>query len=244
MAARPRGLFWLAFWVVSFAVGMTGLLLYFKYQAVFSGLQRDRVLLLARDIVAISERDLALGQDFRGMDTLPQVIRRRHRDQAWLLGIDVAAASGRIAYASDAARVGTSLPPAWLRRLPPGTHEVGFVADADLAVVARVVHNGFGQVAGFTVVRYGRQAEQRAMAGFARELLLACALPWLVSTALLWSLLHGLRRRLERIFGQAARSLEGRGPAPAALAAELAPAALRLAEADRLLAATPGSDPR
>ena len=55
MPSPARKLFWLACWVVGFAVGMTGLLLHFKYQSVFTGLQRDRILLVAREIDEIAD---------------------------------------------------------------------------------------------------------------------------------------------------------------------------------------------
>ncbi len=77
MHALTRKLFWLAFWVIGFAVFMTGLLLYFKYQSVFTGLQRERVLMVAKEIDSIAEKNLSLGQDFWDMGALQDVIERR-----------------------------------------------------------------------------------------------------------------------------------------------------------------------
>ena len=235
--ALPRRLFWLAFWVVGFAVGMTGLLLHFKYQAVFTGLQRDRILLVAREIGEIAERDLSLGQDFWGIETLPEVIERRRTAESFLEGIDVAGPDGRIAYASDLSRLGSSLPPGWTQRLAKAAGRIDFAATGDVAVVATPIRNGFGQVAGYTVVRYGREPEHEAMAGFSRELLVACGVPWAGFTALLFALLLALRARTERVFREAADSLEGKGPPPRALAGELGRTTERLEEAERLLAA-------
>ncbi len=237
MQALPRRLFWLAFWVVGFAVGMTGLLLHFKYQAVFTGLQRDRILLVAREIDEIAERDLSLGQDFWSIDTLPEVIERRRTAESFLQGIDVAGPDGRIAYASDMARMGSSLPPEWMPRLAKGAAHTAFAPSPDLAVVAAPIRNGFGQVAGYTVVRYGRELEHAAMAAFTREILVACGASWAGFAAILFAALMVLRRRIERMFGEAALAVEGRGRVPAALAGELEPVASRFAEAERRLAA-------
>jgi hypothetical protein len=239
--ALPRRLFWLAFWVVGFAVGMTGLLLYFKYQAVFTGLQRDRILLVAREIGEIAERDLSLGQDFWGIETLPEVIERRRTAESFLQGIDVAGPDGRIAYASDLSRLGSSLPPGWMARLPRAAGYVDFAATGEVAVVATPIRNGFGQVAGYTVVRYGREPEHEAMAGFARELVIACGVPWAAFTALLFALLLALRGRVERVFDRAAGSLEGPGAPPPAIAREIGRATDRLDEAERLLAPAAGA---
>lgn len=241
MEALPRRLFWLAFWVVGFAVGMTGLLLYFKYQSVFTGLQRDRILLVAREIDEIAERDLSLGQDFWSIDTLPEVIERRRTAETFLQGIDVAGPDGRIAYASDLSRMGSSLPPEWLPRIAKTAPYAAFAPTADLAVVSAPIRNGFGQVAGYTVVRYGRELEHAAMAKFTNEILLACALSWAVFTAVLFALLMGLRRRIERVLLQAARSVEAGSAPPAAFAGELAPANARFGEAERLLAPAQGA---
>lgn len=237
MPSLPRKLFWLAFWVVGFAVGMTGLLLHFKYQAVYTGLQRDRILLVAREIDEIAERDLSLGQDFWSIDTLPEVIERRRTAEAFLEGIDVAGPEGRIAYASDLSRMGSSLPADWMPRLAKAGAHAHFSPTPDLAVVAAPIRNPFGQVAGYTVVRYGRAPEQAAMAAFTREILVACGLSWAAFTLALFAMLLALRRRIESVFGEAAAAVAGEGSPPPALSKELDPVMARFGEAGRALAA-------
>ncbi|MBK7661703.1 MAG: hypothetical protein IPJ28_22400 [Betaproteobacteria bacterium] len=235
MTSLPRRLFWLAFWVVGFAVAMTGLLLYFKYQSVFTGLQRDRILLVAREIDEIAERDLSLGQDFWGIDTLPEVIERRRTAETFLQAIDVAGPDGRIAYASDMSRMGSSLPPEWMPLVTKPAPLAAFSPSRDEAVVSSPIRNGFGQVAGYTVVRYGRELEHEAMAKFTREIVFACGVSWAGFTLLLFALLMAMRRRIEGVFGRAADAVDGTGPVPAALAQELGRAGERFAQAERLL---------
>jgi hypothetical protein len=244
MEALPRRLLWLAFWVVGFAVGMTGLLLYFKYQSVFTGLQRDRILLVAREIDEIAERDLSLGQDFWSIDTLPEVIERRRLAETFLQGIDVVGPDGRIAYASDMSRMGSSLPADWLPRIAKSTAYSAFAPAADLAVVASPIRNGFGQVAGYTVVRYGRELEHAAMAKFTSEILVACGASWAAFTTILFALLLVMRRRIERVFLQAAHAVEGTTAPPASLAGELARVGSQFAQAERRLAAAAGEGAR
>ena len=241
MPSLPRRLFWLAFWVVGFAVGMTGLLLYFKYQSVFTGLQRDRILLVAREIDEIAERDLSLGQDFWGIDTLPEVIERRRTAEAFLQAIDVAGPDGRIAYASDMARMGSSLPPEWMPLVTKPAPLAAFSPSRDQAVVSSPIRNGFGQVAGYTVVRYDRALEHEAMAAFARQIAFACGVSWAGFTTLLFALLMAMRRRIEGVLRQAADAVDGKAAAPAALAEELGRAGERFTHAERLLDAAAGS---
>ncbi|HRE13967.1 MAG TPA: hypothetical protein PLD37_07225, partial [Usitatibacteraceae bacterium] len=80
--------------------------LHFKYQSAFAGLQRDRVLLVAREIDEIAERDLSLGQDFWSIETLPDVLARGRAAESFFEGIEVAGADGRVAYSTDPARIG------------------------------------------------------------------------------------------------------------------------------------------
>ena len=214
MTSLPRRLFWLAFWVVGFAVAMTGLLLYFKYQSVFTGLQRDRILLVAREI---------------------DEIERRRTAETFLKAIDVAGPDGRIAYASDMARMGSSLPPEWMPLVTKPAPLAAFSPSRDEAVVSSPIRNGFGQVAGYTVVRYGRELEHEAMAKFTREIVFACGVSWAGFTLLLFALLMAMRRGIEGVFGRAADAVDGTGPVPAALAQELGRAGERFAQAERLL---------
>ena len=96
--------------------------------------------------------------------------------------------------------------------------------------------NPFGQVAGWTVVRYGRAPEHAAMAAFNREILVACGVSWTVFTLALFALLLVLRRRIETVFAGAAAAVSGEGPVPAALAGELGRVGERFAEAERAFA--------
>ena len=244
MPSLPRRLFWLAFWVVGFAVGMTGLLLYFKYQSVFTGLQRDRILLVAREIDEIAERDLSLGQDFWSIDTLPEVIERRRTAESFLQAIDVAGPDGRIAYASDMSRMGSSLPPEWMPLVTTAAPLAAFSPSRDEAVVSSPIRNSFGQVAGYTVVRYGRALEHEAMAKFTREIVFACGVSWAGFTALLFALLMAMRRQIEAVFRQAADAVDGKAAVPESLAQEIGRAEGQFAQAERFLAAAADGSPR
>jgi hypothetical protein len=239
MPALTRKLFWLAFWVIGFAVFMTGLLLYFKYQSVFTTLQRDRVQMVAREIDSIAEKNLTLGQDFWDMGTLQDVIERRGQADQLFIGIDVAGKDGKIAYSTDLARMGSQLPPEWVAMFTRNPTMTSMSPTRDLAVVVAGIRNGFDQHAGFAVIRYGRQLEHEAMAAFTRKLVANCLIVFFVFTLTLFGILLWLERGLERAFSTAASALEPAAASASAhpLAAELALVQSKLDEAGRGLGA-------
>ncbi|MEQ1515676.1 MAG: hypothetical protein ABL931_04200 [Usitatibacteraceae bacterium] len=235
MNPLSRKLFWLAFWVIGFAVFMTGLLLYFKYQSVFTGLQRDRVMMVANEIDDIAEKNLSLGQDFWEIATLQDVIERRREADKIFLGIEVVGRDGKIAYSTDLARVGSSLPPAWLSEFALVRPNNRLSPSPDEAILASAIRNSFNQVAGYAVIRYGRQLEHEAMAQFTRRLTVTCGGVFLVFTLLLWGVLACIRNRTENILKRAAHTISGDAHRDPAMAGEVAAIEAQLTAAHRQL---------
>lgn len=236
MPSIQRKLFWLAFWVTGFAIFMTGLLLYFKYQSVFTGLQRERVLLVAGEIDDIAEKNLTLGQDFWEIATLQDVIERRRSADPLLLGIEVAGRDGRIAYATDLARMGASLPADWLQVFAAQAKVSRLSPSLEEAVVATTIRNSFDQVAGYAVVRYSRQPEHTAMREFTIRLLLTGAVLFVLFTLLLFTALQQLWQRTDRALAATAGNGDSQAtPVPSRLAREMALVESQLAGAQQQL---------
>lgn len=189
MPVVNRKLFWLAFWVTGFAVVMTGLLLYIKYSNALTSLQRERVMLVAGEIDGIAEKNLSLGQDFWEIATLQEVIERRRTADPIFLSIEVAGKDGKIAYSTDLARIGSSLPPEWLPIFARQASTGSLSRSADEAVAASVIRNSYEQIAGFAVIRYDRHLEHRATRAIAKRLIVNCIGLIAVFTLLLyWAL--------------------------------------------------------
>ena len=241
--ALTRKLFWLAFWVIGFAVAMSGLLLYFKYQAVFTGLQRDRVLMVATEIDAIAEKNLSLGQDFWELATLQDVIERRRQADAMFTGIDVAGKDGKIAYATDMARIGSPLPAGWVEVFTRNPKLNSLSLSPEEALVVSSIRNSFGQPAGYAVIRYSRAPEREAMATFTRKLVANCLIVFAVFALGLFAILVWIERGFERALSTAAVAMEpSAGSAdPHALSGELAAIKAQLDDAGRGLGAVEGS---
>ena len=235
MHALARKLFWLAFWVIGFAVLMAGLLLYFKYQAVFTGLQRDRVLMVAHEIDSIAEKNLSLGQDFWELATLQDVIERRRKADRLFNGIDVAGKDGKIAYATDMARIGSPLPPEWIDAFSRNPKLNSLSLSPEEALVVSGIRNSFGQPAGYAVIRYGRAPERDAMAAFTRKLVANCLIVFVAFALGLFAILVWLERGFERALSKAAAAMDpsAAGVGPHALSGELALIRKQLDEAGR-----------
>jgi hypothetical protein len=237
MRALRHRHFWLAFWVVGFAVAMTALLLFFRYEGAVAGLQRDRMLMAAREIDGIAEKDLSLGQDFRSIATLQEVIDRRLAEEPLFTGIDVAGADGRIAYSTDTARIGTALPALWLDAFRRNSGAKSIKPSRETAVVASPIRNAFGQLAGYSVIRYDRALEHEAVSRFAGELLLKGSLVFVTATLLLFALLVALERRFEGALARAAAAVEGAADGLHPLAPQVERIEGQLREAGELIAA-------
>ena len=198
MDALGKKLFWLAFWVVGFAVFTTCLLLYFKYQSVFSGLQRDRVLMVASEIDDIAEKNLSLGQDFWEIATLQDVIERRREADTIFIGIDVVGVEGKIAYSTEPTRIGTVIAPDWLGRFSRTAKVSSLSPSTNLAVVASPIFNSFNLRAGYAVIRYDRAVEHQAMAQFTQRLLFVGLGVFVAFTLILFLILFKLKNNVEK----------------------------------------------
>lgn len=199
-----KKLFWLAFWVVGFAVFMTSLLLYFKYQAVYTNLQRDRVLMVVSEIDAIAEKNLSLGQNFWEIATLQDVIVRRREADRILIDIDVVGADGKIAYSTDANKLGDSIDTVWLTMFAHNHGVTSFLPDERFAVIASPIRNSFNQLVGYAVVRYSRDIEHAAMRGFAERLISVGLGVFIFYTLTLSVILAMYKNFIERMLKQAA----------------------------------------
>lgn len=207
MSPLRSKLFWLSFWVIGFAVFMTGLLLHFKYQSVFTGLQRDRVVMVAQEITDITQKNLSLGQDFREIARLQDVIERRRETDPVMLAIEVAATDGKLLYATDRARLGTHLGSAWLAQFGNAKTFTALVASDDEALVATRINNSFEQLAGIVVIHYSRKSEHTAMRAFHQRLWPSCGGVFMAFTLLLYTVLVGLWRRTDAELACAAKFL-------------------------------------
>lgn len=202
--------------VLGFAVGMAGLLNYFKFESTVKKLQRSRISLVAAEAHGAMEKSLALGAVLAESATLRGMLESLGRADALILSIDLLDANGAVALSTDAARVGSTPPQAWLKAARrPGTSE-SFVDERAAFAVVRIVRNSFDVPLGSVVVRYERTGFDRTVAAMGRNLGLVGLMALAGAAALSSLALFALFSRIGRELSAAERVLAQGAPANAA----------------------------
>jgi hypothetical protein len=228
MDSLQRRMVVVALVVCAFAVGMAGLLNFFKYRATATRLVEQRLGFAARSIENSIQSSLALGLQFADLQALPGRLEREQASVELIRGIDVIDAEGQTRYSTEPSRRAQAAPSAWLAAARKGGRQGWALHDGADPAVGRVLLNPFGLAIGQVVVRYPGERRDQAAQQMARELawnalaVLALAAP-LAALALLL-VLRGLRRDLDAVRPAldagdvaAARSACRRGPLRSAL---------------------------
>ncbi|OYU68434.1 MAG: hypothetical protein CFE45_42795, partial [Burkholderiales bacterium PBB5] len=75
--------------VCGFAVGMAGMLNYFKYRSTATNIVKERLLVTGRSIDGSIQSSLALGLQFADIGTLPGTMQRERATDDLILSIDI-----------------------------------------------------------------------------------------------------------------------------------------------------------
>lgn len=251
MHPTPRRTIAVAVAVCAFAVGMAGLLNYFKYRATTERLLEQRLAHAGRSVANNIQASLSLGLQLGDIGTLPALLLRSAARDERLTGIDVFDTEGRTLYSTDAARLLRVVPAAWQARARQAG-DGGWTVHDDLEpAVAVAVQNHFGLTVGHVALRYSRERVHEATRAVMRELALAGVGVLAIAAALATFALRALFGRLDadvRALEQALRApdaLRGMaalrrgafGEAPRRFAATVADAETQIAAARRLLRA-------
>ena len=114
MQSTRRRLIVVAVMVCGFAVGMAGLLNYFKYRAAADRILTDRLVVTGRLVENSIHSSLMLGLQFAEIGTLPGMLDRERATDDLILGIDVFDTEGHVLYSTDRLRATRPVPPAWI----------------------------------------------------------------------------------------------------------------------------------
>ena len=114
MDSTQRRMIGVAVAVCAFAVGMAGLLNYFKYQATASRIIEQRLTFTGKSIENSIQSSLSLGLQFADLTTLPAMLERERETDDLILGIDIFDTEGRPLYSTDRVRSSRPAPAAWV----------------------------------------------------------------------------------------------------------------------------------
>ena len=227
MESTKRRLIVVAVVVCGFAVGMAGLLNYFKYRAAADRILTDRLVVTGRSVENSIQASLELGLQFTELATMSAILERERATDDLILGIDIFDMDGRMLYSTDRLRASRPVPAAWIAAAKAAGKGDWRAEEGHEAAAGIGLRNNFDLAIGYLALRYSVDRVREAANAVAAELAVQALAIFvgaavLSSLALLW-VLQGLGRNLEAVeqgLGQGeaaratARSLRGPfGPA-------------------------------
>ena len=151
--------------VCGFAVGMAGLLNYFKYRSTANGVVAERLTVTGKSVETSIQSSLALGLHFSDIGTLPGTLERERATDDLIQGIDVFDVDGKMLYSTDRLRSGRPAPQTWMNAV----HKSGggdWLVDADGEAAAGIsIKNNFGLTIGHLARALLERAGRRGGAG-------------------------------------------------------------------------------
>jgi len=206
--------------VCGFAVGMAGLLNYFKYRSTVHRIVTERIVATGRLAENSIQSSLLLGLQFADIGTLPATLERVRATDDVITGIDVFDTEGRILYSTDHGRVSQVAPAGWL----PAARKAGAAGTwsaegAFESATGISIENNFGLTVGHLALRYSNERVQQSTREVGRQLAIASLAVFVVSAALSSLALLAVMRRLKRDVATVESALRSVDPVRACAAA-------------------------
>jgi len=200
MDSTKRRMIGVAVVVCGFAVGMAGMLNYFKYRSTATNLVKDRLLVTGRSIDGSIQSSLALGLQFADIGTLPGTMQRERATDDLILSIDIFdPADGKVLYSTDSLRMNRQVPPQWVEAArKAGTNDDGWFSEhGDESAAGMSIDNNFGLIMGHLALRYSNEKVQASINAVGQKLALGALLTFLVSAGVSSLALVRVMKRLD-----------------------------------------------
>lgn len=204
MDSTKRRLIGVAVTVCGFAVGMAGLLNFFKYRAAAEKILTERLVVTGRSVENSVQGSLALGVQFNEITTMTNILERERSTDDLIVGIDVFDMEGRMLYSTDRLRANRPAPVAWVAAAKSAGNGGDWRAEENHEAAAGIaLRNNFNLTIGYIALRYNVDRVREAAYAVAGELAMQAGLIFagaaaLASLALLW-VLNGLGRSLHAV---------------------------------------------
>jgi hypothetical protein len=184
--------------VCGFAVGMAGLLNYFKYRSTVSHLVRERLVVTGKAIENSIQGSLGLGLAFSDIGTLPGTLERERATDDLIQGIDVFDTAGQLLYSTDRLRAQRPAPEAWMLAIKKAGEADWFVGDGNESAAGISVQNNFGLTVGYLALRYSEDRISDTVHAVGREMALAAFAVFVASSLLASFALVTIMGRLDK----------------------------------------------
>lgn len=183
--------------VCGFAVGMAGLLNYFKYRTTANRLVTDRLVVTGRSVENSIQSSLALGLQFSDIGTLPGILDREQATDSLIQGIDIFDTEGKLLYSTDRLRASRPVPKAWLVAARKAGSDGNWLVDGGEETAAGIsVQNNFGLTIGHLALRFSVDRVRDETYAVGREIAAASLLMFLAAAGLSSLALTMVMRRL------------------------------------------------
>jgi hypothetical protein len=210
--------------VCGFAVGMAGLLNYFKYRATANRIVAERMVVTGKAVEGSIQSALELGLQFADIATLPGTLDRERATDQLIEGIDVFDTDGKLLYSTDRMRANRPVPEAWLSAARKAGSEVYWFVEADQDAAAGIsVKNNFGLTIGYLALRYSHDRVREEASAVGRQLALMTLAMFVLSASLSAVALLAVMRRLTLDVGTVEQALRSGTSTPAFLRASRGP---------------------
>lgn len=198
MDSTKRRMVLIAAMVCFFAVGMAGLLNFFKYRSTAEGIVMERLLVIGHTVENSIQQSLALGLQFSALDTLPATMEREKANDDLILSVEVFDIEGHPLYATDRRRAAREMPASWLVRAHRAGKADWSVRDGADSAAGVALENNFGLVVGYLAVRYDSARVRQAEVAVAWELAWVALGVYAVAATLASLALIAVMNRLSR----------------------------------------------
>jgi hypothetical protein len=182
--------------VCAFAVGMSGLLNYFKYRSTTDRLVAERLVVTGKSVENSIQSALELGLQFADIATLPGTLDRERATDELIEGIDVFDTDGNMLYSTDRLRSNKPIPEPWLVAARKSGNEYWFVPHGQDSAAGISIKNNFGLTIGYLALRYSEDRVRDDTFAVGRDLALMTLGMFVLSAALsalaLLTLVRGL----------------------------------------------------
>lgn len=184
--------------VCGFAVGMAGLLNFFKYRSTANQIVTERLVVTGKSVESSIQASLSLGLQFADIGTLPGTLDRERATDNLILGIDVFDMDGKMLYTTDRLRSTRPVPRAWIAEARKNDSGGWFVDEGSEAAAGISVKNNFGLTIGYLAIRYSGDRVRDAAYAVGRELALSTLMVFLASAVMSSLAVLWVMRRLAR----------------------------------------------
>ena len=185
--------------VCGFAVGMAGLLNYFKYRSTVQRIVTERIVSTGRMVENSIQASLLLGLQFGDIGTLTATLERERATDDVLTEMEVFDVEGTVLYSTDQTRVSKPVPAAWVIAARKASSTANWLVEGPVESTAGIsIENNFGLTIGYLAMRYSNERVQQGVRSVARELAVATLTVFIASAIFASFALITVMRRLKQ----------------------------------------------